>query len=218
MALAAGRQPTRVASGGAGLTSTGVSLLAPADLSPSNLLARARAEVVGALDGDADHERHRSMMLRFIDEHHDALLRSCAPGHLTSSALVVASDDRRVLLLEHRKLRRWFQPGGHADGEANLARSAWREATEESGIESLVVFGPAIDLDVHEVRPPNEAPHLHLDVRYLVLAPTGAVAQHNHESTAQSWVEGDQLAVYDPDDGLRRLVARGLALVDAGLV
>ena len=158
------------------------------------------------------------MMVRFLDEHHDALLRSCAPGHLTSSALVVAAEDHRVLLLEHRKLRRWFQPGGHADGEANLARSAWREATEESGIDSLVVFGPAIDLDVHEVRPPGEAPHLHLDVRYLVVAPVGAVAQHNHESTAQSWVDRSDLAAYDPDDGLRRLVSRGLGLVDAGLL
>ncbi len=218
MEVAGDDKPPRVSWGGPGLASSGVPVLTPAELSSSHLLARARAEIVSALGGDPDHERHRSAMLRFLDEHHDALLRTCAPGHLTSSALVATAEDRRVLLLEHRKLRRWFQPGGHADGEANLARSAWREATEESGIDSLVVYGPAIDLDVHEVRPPNEPPHLHLDVRYLVLAPIGAVAQHNHESTAQSWVDREELAAYEPDDGLRRLVARGLGLVDARLV
>ena len=183
---------------------------------PSAELARARAEVVAALAGDAAHEAHRVAIVAFVDAHPDALLRSCAPGHLTSSALVVDADAERVLLLEHCKLRRWFQPGGHADGEANLARSALREAGEESGIDGLAVYGPAIDLDVHEVRPPGEPAHLHLDVRYLVMAPPGAVAQHNHESTAQRWVRPDELDAFEPDDGLRRLVRRGLELA-AGL-
>jgi len=187
-----------------------------AGIEPSAELARARAEVAAALPGDPAHEAHRASILAFIDRHVDALLRSCPTGHLTSSALVVDAGGGTVLLLEHRKLRRWFQPGGHADGEANLARSALREATEESGIEGLTVFGPAIDLDVHRVEPPSEPAHLHLDVRYLVLAPPGAVAAHNHESTGQAWVHPDRLDDYAPDAGLRRLVARGLELA-AGL-
>lgn len=187
--------------------------LSPADLHASDSLDRARAEVVAALSlGDAVVEAFRARMLAFVDAHADALWRTCAAGHLTSSALVVAADRERVLLLEHRKLRRWFQPGGHADGEANLAASARREATEESGVEGLVVYGPAIDLDIHEVRPPAEAPHDHLDVRYLVLAPPGAVAAHNHESTGQAWVTEAQLDAYGADAGLRRLVRRGLHL------
>jgi 8-oxo-dGTP pyrophosphatase MutT (NUDIX family) len=187
-------------------------MLRIADDDPAVDLGRARAEVVAALPGDAAHEAHRATILAFIDARPDALSRTCGPGHLTSSALVVDAAAERVLLLEHRKLRRWFQPGGHADGEANLARSALREATEESGIEGLTVFGPAIDLDVHAVRPPGEAEHLHLDVRYLVVAPPGAVAAHNHESTGQRWVTVGELDEVDPDDGLRRLVRRGLEL------
>lgn len=187
--------------------------LRPADLTASRSLRRAREELTAALSlDDPVVEAFRARMLAFVDTHADALLRSCAPGHLTSSALVVDAARERVLVLEHRKLRRWFQPGGHADGEANLAASALREASEESGIDGLVVFGPAIDLDIHEVRPPAEAPHDHLDVRYLVLAPAGAVAAHNHESTGQAWVTESQLDGYGPDAGLRRLVRRGLAL------
>lgn len=193
--------------------------LVPAELTPSTELARAQAEVEAAAGGDATVERSRRRMLDFVERHPDALLRTCRAGHLTSSALVVDAERRRVLLLEHRKLRRWFQPGGHADGEANLAASALREATEESGIAGLRVFGPAVDLDIHVVAPPGEPAHEHLDVRYLVIAPAGAVAHHNHESTAQRWVTPDELEAFGPDEGLRRLVRRGLAAarrLDAG--
>ncbi|CAN5702408.1 hypothetical protein BH24ACT3_BH24ACT3_17030 [soil metagenome] len=117
-----------------------------------------------------------------------------------------------ILLLLHTKLRRWFQPGGHADGEANLARVAFDEATEETGIEGLALAVPAIDLDVHLVPLPGEDPHLHLDVRYLAIAPAGAQAPGNHESLDQRWVGPDGLRTLGVDDGTERLVRRGLAM------
>ena len=52
-----------------------------------------------------------------------------------------------------RKLQRWLQPGGHADGDANLAGVALREATEETGIEGLRVVLPA-DRPRHPRDPP----------------------------------------------------------------
>ena len=51
------------------------------------------------------------------------------------------------------------------------AAVALREATEETGIDGLRLVRPAIDLDIHMFRPREGAPHIHLDVRYLVLAP-----------------------------------------------
>ncbi|MCB0964759.1 MAG: NUDIX domain-containing protein, partial [Acidimicrobiales bacterium] len=119
-----------------------------------------------------------------------------------------------TLLMLHRKLGRWFQPGGHADGDANLAGVALREATEETGIDGLEVVVPAIDVDVHRVEPPGEQPHLHLDTRFLVLAPAGATEEGNEESRALRWVGLEDLDDLDPpiDPGTRRLVARGLAV------
>ena len=113
----------------------------------------------------------------------------------------------------HRKLGRWFQPGGHADGDANLANVAFREASEETGIEDLAVVVPAIDVDVHEVDLPDGI-HLHLDVRYLVLAPPDAVAPGNHESLRLAWVDRAGLEQLSPaiDPSTRRLVHRGLDL------
>jgi 8-oxo-dGTP pyrophosphatase MutT (NUDIX family) len=157
-----------------------------------------------------DQERVRRRMQAFAAEHRDALLRSCRPGHFTGSALVVDPSRGVVLVLWHRKLQRWLQPGGHADGVGDLARVALREAVEETGIEGLRVVGPAVDLDVHEVRPPGEEPHLHLDLRYVVVAPPGAQPVGNHESEALRWVGEDELVGLGADDGLRRLARAGL--------
>lgn len=185
---------------------------------PPDALGRSEdlALVVRALQGyeavDAGQASLRDEMLAFAASHPDALWRTCEPGHFTGSALVVHADREQVLLLFHTKLQRWLQPGGHLDGDANLAASALREATEESGIDGLRVVAPAVDLDIHEVRPPTEAPHLHLDVRFVVLAPEGAEVVGNHESQALRWVRRTDLAGLGADEGLERLAERGLAV------
>ena len=151
-------------------------------------------------------------MLEFAATHADALERTCVDGHFTGSALVVERGTDRFVVLHHMKLDKWLQPGGHTEGDANLASTALREATEETGIDGLEVVRPAIDLDIHEVRPPSEPPHLHLDVRFLVLAPAGSLPQGNHESRAIRWATIDDLDALGADDGLRRLATQGLAL------
>ncbi len=144
----------------------------------------------------------------------DVLDRRCRPGHLTGSALVVDPSDRRILVLFHTKLQRWLQPGGHADGDADLARVALREAAEETGIVGLRVVEPPVDLDVHVVDPPSEEAHEHHDIRYLVVAPPGSVPEGNHESEALRWVTVDDLPSLGADAGLIRLAARALTRLD----
>ena len=178
-------------------------------LDPSDDLGVARVAVEQA-DIDADAERHRKAILRFLDQHDDALHRSCAQGHLTGSALVVDASASRIVVLHHRKLRRWLQPGGHCDGDANLAAVALKEATEETAIEGLAVHPVAVDLDVHEVAPPAEGPHLHLDARFLVLAPPGSEPGGNHESTEIRWVTPAELPDLGVDAGTLRMARHGL--------
>jgi 8-oxo-dGTP pyrophosphatase MutT (NUDIX family) len=173
-------------------------------------LRRARAVVAGLRPADPTQAAVRDQLLRFVDAHPDALERTCAPGHLTGSAVVLDSRGERCLVLLHTKLRKWLQPGGHADGEGELAAVALREATEETGIADLRVLPEPIDVDVHEVRPPGEAPHLHHDVRFLVLAPPGAIERGNHESQALRWVTRGELDELGADESLRRLVDAGV--------
>lgn len=163
-------------------------------------------------DSVGPSREERRTFLDFLDAHDDALHRTCAPGHLTGSGCVVDPARGQVLLLFHTKLRRWLQPGGHADGEADLAAVALREATEETGIEGLRVAVPAIDLDVHEVRPPGEPAHRHFDVRFLVVATQDARVATNHESQGARWIAEADLDSLDVDAGLRRLASRATAL------
>lgn len=159
----------------------------------------------------AESVRHRDRILEFIADHPDALHRSCLAGHLTGSALVVHHDLDRVLLLLHAKLGMWLQPGGHADGEGNLATVALKEAEEETGIDGLVVLTPALDCDVHVIPERRGEPeHLHLDVRFLVLAPADAQPVGNHESHELRWCTPADLRTLATDDSLRRLAEVGL--------
>lgn len=161
---------------------------------------------------DAQQEQVRVSMLAFARAHPDALHRSCSEGHFTGSALVIEKRSGRVLLLLHTKLRKWLQPGGHTDGEANHAITALREAAEETGLTGLRVIPAPIDLDIHEVRPPAEPPHLHHDIRYLVLAPHGAVPVGNHESQSLRWFTPEEIPALGVDESVLRLVRRGLAV------
>lgn len=179
----------------------------------SGELAAAVDVVSSARIETGEQHRLKDRILAFCGRHQDALHRSCLEGHLTGSALVVDPSRAATLLIHHVKLDRWLQPGGHVDGNGDLAQAALREATEEVGIAGLQVCEPAIDLDIHEIPERGDEPaHLHLDVRFLVLAPPGAAPTINHESFEARWVTLD-----DPDGliasaELRRLVDKGLSI------
>src|SRR5262245_33913604 len=67
-----------------------------------------------------------------VETHAGCFLRTCLPGHITGAAWIVSHDRRRFLLGHHRKLDRWLQLGGHADGQCRVEEVAHREAVEES--------------------------------------------------------------------------------------
>lgn len=55
-------------------------------------------------------------------------------GHLTVSGFIFSREGDRVLMLRHRALGRWLQPGGHLEpSDRSLAEAVLREIREETG-------------------------------------------------------------------------------------
>ncbi len=150
---------------------------------------------------------------QFLDSSADVFERRHPPGHFTGSAWLVSADGRRVLLTHHRKLGRWLQLGGHADGDADLRQVALREAQEESGLVDLVVAADIFDIDRHAIPARGSDPeHWHYDVRFVVRATGSESFAISEESLALAWRSVTDIAT-DPgaDDSLRRMAAKWLA-------
>lgn len=179
---------------------------------------------------DPAEARDRTLMLDFLARHPAAPFdRTIAEGHFTGSAIVVREDGAAALLVFHRKLQRWLQPGGHGEaGDADGLAVALREAEEESGLAGLHPWPGApqpLDLDVHVFPARGDQPaHDHLDLRYLLRAPHPAqLAASEIETQGARWFTWDELGIPDPgpaaqpglDPGLRRALNRAWHLVRA---
>ena len=132
-------------------------------------------------------------MLSFINEHSDCFERSLAIGHITASAMLLNKDRAKALLMHHTKLDKWFQLGGHCDGDPNVLAVAIKEAQEESGIESIMPAHAGIfDIDIHRI-PANsrEQEHDHYDVRFLLAVASDEEIVQNQESKELRWIKKD---------------------------
>lgn len=155
---------------------------------------------------EEQEKKHAQAYLDFVDSSDQCFLRSHVPGHVTGSALVCSENLDKILLMHHKKLNKWLQMGGHADGCHIPHEVALKEAQEESGLQDLdflnfradlkvdgydqeeLVF--PFDIDIHEIPARKSEPsHLHYDIRYLVVARSGQEIQINHEANDLRWVD-----------------------------
>jgi 8-oxo-dGTP pyrophosphatase MutT (NUDIX family) len=171
------------------------------------------SDAVSVLDAwrptSRSQEALRQSYLGFLAARPDACSRSCVPGHLTASALVLDSTGTQTLLTLHPRVGRWLQLGGHCEPtDRTLASAALREATEESGIPDLRIDPTPIHLDVHPITCSLGQPTRHYDVRFRVHAPPTATPTRSPESVDLQWWPLDALP---PDiDDLHPLIAAAL--------
>lgn len=176
---------------------------------------------------------HRQELLRLLDAHHTAFMDEAAimarartfiqahsdcfhcdlwPGHVTGSAWVVNPARDKVLLLHHGKHDQWFQPGGHADGDADILRVALRETSEETALDPShirLVSADIWDVDEHTIPASVRGPqHQHFDIRFLVEMDDDLSIPGNDESHDILWVGLHDVTRYNNNRSTYRMLEK----------
>ena len=159
----------------------------------------------------------------FVAQHPTCFDRSLLIGHVTGSAWIVSPTRQQTLLIHHRKLDRWLQPGGHADGDPDVAAVALREAQEETGLTTLTLVTPSggkakaeisqtvpiFDVDIHPIPARNEVPeHLHYDIRFLVEADPTEPLGFPEEIRDIRWFSMNDAATITDSESVLRLIRK----------
>jgi 8-oxo-dGTP pyrophosphatase MutT (NUDIX family) len=145
---------------------------------------------------------------QFVMDNADCFERSLLIGHVTGSAWILDKDKKKTLLTHHRKLNRWLQPGGHADGDSIVSRVAMREAQEESGLEDLnLVSNEIFDIDIHLIPArKNEPEHYHYDCRFLIQCTGDEIYSVSDESHDLAWIPLVEIKKYTDEPSIMRMV------------
>ncbi len=161
---------------------------------------------------DARERDSLERIVEFVASSHDPFARDNAFGHVTGSAIVARPDGSAFLLVHHRKLARWLQPGGHSDPQdASVLETALREVREETGADALVPGndGRPLDVDVHAIPAHGADPaHFHFDLRYLVVFRGEAGPGEPQEVSGCAWFSLEEALEAGVDESLARALRK----------
>ncbi len=147
-------------------------------------------QLLHAYNPTPEEATFKEIILDFLTTSEHVFERSHCCGHITASSWLLNKDRTHALLMHHKKLGRWFQLGGHCDGDTDTLAVAIKEAQEESGIHDIVCLNPEIfDIDIHWIPSnKNESGHYHYDIRYLLGVNSNEQVTQNTESNELRWI------------------------------
>ncbi len=153
-----------------------------------------------------EDEVFKYRFINFIATHKNCFERSLEIGHITASAFIVDKKNEKILLLHHKKLNKWLQPGGHCDGEENVLKVAIKEVYEETGLKIDSLESDIFDLDIHTI-PSNKtiSQHEHFDIRFLFDLDSALQTRINEESNQLAWVSVKNLEKYTNENSILRM-------------
>jgi 8-oxo-dGTP pyrophosphatase MutT (NUDIX family) len=161
---------------------------------------------------DARETLFRARMLELADTPRPFDRSSFEPGHFTASAFIISPERDALLLVHHKKLGLWLQPGGHIDpSDASALEAARREVMEEVGVRELRLAShdrALFDIDIHPIPAHGREPaHEHFDLRFLFVAEHRGFSA-SEEVAAARWVPLGELDAITQDASVRRATGK----------
>lgn len=159
-------------------------------------------------------------VMEFIGSTDNFFGRDSLFGHITCSAWVLNAERSEVVLVKHRRLNRWIQPGGHIEPFETPLEAAFREGVEETGILGLIPWKKDLfHVSVHYFPAGKDGPaHYHYDLRYLLFAPPDRELVETDEVDGVRWVRLAEIREYTEEPTIIDMTEKTKALIEAGIL
>ncbi len=177
-----------------------------------------RTKLLNLLENYVTEDKLELQMLletiAFVSQNEDCFMRELLEGHITASAWIIDQNTQKTVLIHHKKLQKWFQPGGHCDGNADVLSVAFKELAEETGLNEIKILSENIfDVDIHQIPERKGIPsHLHYDIRFLFLGNSSETPKVSDESLAVEWVSWVQIPDFNSSESILRMLRKSQLL------
>ena len=123
--------------------------------------------------------------------------------HFCASVFIINPENKKILLIKHKKNRRWTQPGGHIEYDETPEEAALREAYEETGLR-VKLLGDHFPREEDYIKPlgiqknRHSNGETHVDIIYAAI-PNHSTDEilNKEESDAIGWFSRDELDKID---------------------
>lgn len=123
--------------------------------------------------------------------------------HFCASVFVINPENKKILLIMHKKNHKWTQPGGHIDDDETPEEAALREVYEETGLR-VSLLGERFPREDDFIRPlgiqrnRHSDGNTHVDIIYAAV-PNNEVNPviNAEEESAVRWFSREELDYID---------------------